>query len=90
MRDILQAVAAGELSPEAAEAQLSGYATVDAGRFDAARQQRSGVPEAILATGKTPAEIVTLAETSPTTGQRRWSRTALRSITRTSTRLSPS
>ena len=31
MRDILQAVAAGELSPEAAEAQLSGYATVDAG-----------------------------------------------------------
>lgn len=70
MRDILQAVAAGELSPEAAEAQLSGYATVDAGRFDAARQQRSGVPEAILATGKTPAEIVTLAETSlETTGR---------------------
>jgi NCAIR mutase (PurE)-related protein len=70
MRDILDAVAAGELSPEAAEAQLAGYVTGDAGRFDAAREQRSGVPEAILVTGKTTAEVAALAETSlATTGR---------------------
>jgi hypothetical protein len=61
MRDILEAVAAGELSPAAAEARLAGYATTDAGRFDAARETRRGVPEAILAEGKTPAEAATLA-----------------------------
>lgn len=70
MRDLLEAVAAGELSPEAAEAELAGYATGEAGRFDAARERRSGVPEAILATGKTPEEVATLAATSlETTGR---------------------
>jgi len=64
MRDILEAVAGGELSPETAEAQLRGYVTSDAGRYDAARERRSGVPEAILADGKTPAEIASLAEAS--------------------------
>jgi hypothetical protein len=67
MRDVLDAVAAGELSPEAAEAQLRGYASVEAGRFDAAREQRRGVPEAILADGKTAEEIATLATTAVTT-----------------------
>jgi NCAIR mutase (PurE)-related protein len=61
MRDILDAVAAGELSPAAAEARLAGYATTGAGRFDAARETRRGVPEAILAEGKTPEEAATLA-----------------------------
>jgi hypothetical protein len=70
MRDILEAVAAGDLSPAAAEAQLRGYATSDAGRFDAAREQRRGVPEAIIATGKTPAETATLVESAlETTGR---------------------
>jgi len=70
MREILEAVAAGELSPGAAEAELRGYATTEAGRFDAARKQRSGVPEAVLATGKTPEEVATLAVTSlETTGR---------------------
>lgn len=70
MRDILEAVADGTLSPAAAEARLAGYATSDAGRFDAARETRSGVPEAILGEGKTPDEIATLAETSiETTGR---------------------
>ncbi len=70
MREILDAVAAGELSPEAAEARLAGYVTGDAGRFDAAREQRSGVPEAVLATGKTTVEVTDLAETSlATTGR---------------------
>jgi hypothetical protein len=70
MRDILDAVAAGELSPAAAEARLRGYATTDAGRFDAARERRRGVPEAILAAGKTADEVADLAATSvETTGR---------------------
>ncbi len=69
MRDILEAVAAGELSPAEAEADLRGYATGDAGRFDAAREERSGVPEAVLGEGKTAHEVSDLAETAlETTG----------------------
>ena len=37
MRETLEAVAAGDLTPTQAEAQLRGYATTEAGRFDAAR-----------------------------------------------------
>jgi hypothetical protein len=70
MRDILESVAAGELSPAAAEAKLSGYATTGAGRFDAAREQRRGVPEAIIAEGKTPDETATLAEAAVETAGR--------------------
>ncbi|EJN59628.1 nickel pincer cofactor biosynthesis protein LarB [Halogranum rubrum] len=70
MRELLEAVAAGDLSPTEAEVQLRGYATTDAGRFDAAREQRRGVPEAILAEGKTPTEVADLAETAlETTGR---------------------
>ncbi|AQL42973.1 hypothetical protein BV210_09705 [Halorientalis sp. IM1011] len=70
MRELLEAVAAGETSPAEAEAELAGYATGDAGRFDAARVTRSGVPEAILADGKTPSEVADLAATSiETTGR---------------------
>ena len=70
MRDILEAVAAGELSPAAAEAELAGYATTGAGRFDAAREKRRGVPEAIIGEGKTPEETATLAEAAvETTGR---------------------
>ncbi|ELZ95093.1 NCAIR mutase-like protein [Haloferax mucosum ATCC BAA-1512] len=61
MRDILESVADGSLSPTEAEVQLAGYATTDAGRFDAARETRRGLPEAILADGKTPDETATLA-----------------------------
>jgi hypothetical protein len=64
MRDILESVANGELSPGAAEAKLRGYVTGDAGRFDAARERRSGVPEAVLADGKTPDEVANLVATS--------------------------
>jgi len=70
MRDLLEAVATGEVSPAQAEARLAGYATGEAGRFDAARETRSGVPEAILATGKTPEEVAALAATAvETTGR---------------------
>jgi len=46
MREILESVAAGDTSVAEAEAALSGYATSEAGRFDAARERRSGVPGA--------------------------------------------
>jgi hypothetical protein len=70
MRDILESLARGDLSVAAAEAALSGYATTDAGRFDAARETRRGVPEAVLADGKTPAEVADLATTALETAGR--------------------
>jgi NCAIR mutase (PurE)-related protein len=70
MRELLEAVAAGEVSPAEAEAELAGYASGDAGRFDAARETRAGVPEAILADGKTPAEVADLAATAVETADR--------------------
>ena len=70
MRELLAAVAAGECSPEEAEARLRGYVETDAGRFDAARERRRGIPEAILAAGKTPEEVADLATTAlETTGR---------------------
>ena len=70
MRETLEAVAAGELSVAAAEARLSGYATTPSGRFDAAREHRRGIPEGILAEGKTPVEVCDLAEAAvDTTGR---------------------
>jgi len=64
MRELLEAVADGSLSPAAAQAELRGYVTGDAGRFDAARQQRRGIPEAIFAEGKSAEQVVALAETA--------------------------
>lgn len=64
MRETLRALAAGDISVSAAEARLAGYATGETGRFDAAREQRSGVPEAVFAEGKSQnavAELVALA-----------------------------
>ncbi|WP_435100930.1 nickel pincer cofactor biosynthesis protein LarB [Halarchaeum sp. P4] len=70
MREVLERLSEGELSVSEAEAALSGYATTDAGRFDAARETRRGVPEAILAEGKTPDETGSLAVTAvETTGR---------------------
>jgi NCAIR mutase (PurE)-related protein len=70
MRDVLEALAAGDLSVAEAEAELAGYATSDAGRYDAARERRRGVPEGILAEGKTAPEVATLAATAvETTGR---------------------
>ena len=70
MRDILEAVAVGELTPAEAESELAGYATTGAGRFDAAREARSGVPEAVLGSGKTADEIGDLAATAVETAGR--------------------
>ncbi|WP_096394328.1 nickel pincer cofactor biosynthesis protein LarB [Halorubrum trapanicum] len=70
MRETLAALEAGEIGVEEAESRLAGYATTDAGRFDAARERRRGIPEAILAEGKTPAEVAALATTAvETTGR---------------------
>lgn len=70
MRETLEALAAGELSVEAAQAQLQGYAANEGGRFDAARETRAGVPEAILGEGKTPDGVASLVTTAvETTGR---------------------
>ncbi|WP_222915449.1 nickel pincer cofactor biosynthesis protein LarB [Natrinema sp. SYSU A 869] len=70
MRELLEAVADGSLSPVQAEAELRGYVTGEAGRFDAVRDQRRGIPEAILAAGKSAEQVVALAETAlETTGR---------------------
>jgi NCAIR mutase (PurE)-related protein len=70
MRETLEALAAGRISVAEAEADLAGYATTDAGRFDAARETRRGVPEAILGDGKTADEVASLAATAvETTGR---------------------
>lgn len=70
VRAVLDAVAAGKLSPAVAEAELLGHVGTDAGRFDAAREGRTGVPEAVLAAGKTPEETADLAATAvETTGR---------------------
>lgn len=64
MRELLEAVADGTLSVSQAEAELRGYAQNGSGRFDAARERRSGVPEAVLAEGKTPSETAEMTVTS--------------------------
>lgn len=70
MRELLEAVAAGDLSPVQAEAklraatELRSYVDTQGGRFDAAREPRSGVPEAILADGKVPGETASLVVAS--------------------------
>jgi hypothetical protein len=70
MRDTLEALDAGEIGVAEAESRLAGYATTAAGRFDAARERRRGIPEAILAEGKTPAEVAALTTTAvETTGR---------------------
>ncbi|WP_144798367.1 nickel pincer cofactor biosynthesis protein LarB [Halorubrum depositum] len=70
MRDTLEALDAGDIGVAEAESRLAGYATTAAGRFDAAREHRRGIPEAVLAEGKTPAEVAALTATAvETTGR---------------------
>ena len=70
MRELLNAVAAGEVSPAEAEAELAGYVTLPEGRFDATRDRRRGIPEAILAEGKSSAQVLSLARTALETTDR--------------------
>ncbi|MCU4925954.1 nickel pincer cofactor biosynthesis protein LarB [Halobacteria archaeon AArc-dxtr1] len=64
MREILAAVADGSLTPAAAEAKLRGYVADEAGRFDATRRDRRGIPEAIFAPGKSPEQVASLTTTA--------------------------
>lgn len=64
MREVLESLAAGECSVDEAEAALNGYVTDGVARFDAARDRRRGIPEAILAEGKTPDEVAAVTETA--------------------------
>ena len=61
---LLEAVRAGEIDVDAAAARLAGLPAEDLGfaRLDHQRPLRDGLPEAILAQGKTPQECATLAE----------------------------
>ncbi len=67
MREVLEALAADELSVDEAEAALAGYVTGEAGRFDVARERRRGIPEGILAEGKTAPEVADLVDTAVAT-----------------------
>ncbi|MFC6755033.1 hypothetical protein ACFQEU_16425, partial [Halorubrum tibetense] len=69
-RDTLESLAAGEIDVDEAESRLAGYVTTESGRFDADRERRRGIPEAVLAEGKRPAEVASLATTAlETTGR---------------------
>jgi NCAIR mutase (PurE)-related protein len=74
MRETLDALAAGEITPGEAETRLRGYSTITDGdtdaRFDAARETRRGIPEGILADDKTAAEVVAVAERAVETSGR--------------------
>ncbi len=63
-RATLESLAAGEIDVDEAESRLSGYVTTESGRFDADRDRRRGIPEAVLAEGKRPAEAAALATTA--------------------------
>jgi NCAIR mutase (PurE)-related protein len=60
---LLEAVAAGRTSVADARERLEGYTRVgDFARLDTGREDRNGVPEAVLAEGKTPAQVAAIAE----------------------------
>jgi len=62
VREVIELLARGELTPEAAEARLAREPLLDLGfaRLDARRGDRQGVPEAVLAEGKTPAQVAAI------------------------------
>ena len=72
LRALLEAVQAGEVGVDAAAARLSSLPAEDLGfaRLDHQRPLRDGLPEAILAQGKTAAECATLAERIVAQGDR--------------------
>lgn len=63
MKDVLQRLLAGELNVEEAEAELRRVQLTELGgaaRLDIGRTARRGLPEVVLATGKTPDEVARL------------------------------
>ncbi len=64
MRDVLRRLTAGELTEDEALAELRNLQLEELGgraRLDLGRFMRRGVPEVVLAAGKTPAEAARLA-----------------------------
>jgi pyridinium-3,5-biscarboxylic acid mononucleotide synthase len=64
LRELLERVRDGELGPEAALAELARLPYRDLGfaRVDLHRELRQGAPEAVLAEGKTPAQVVAIVQ----------------------------
>jgi NCAIR mutase (PurE)-related protein len=62
VREVIELLARGELSPQAAEERLARAPLLDLGfaRLDARRGERQGVPEAVLAEGKAPEQVVAI------------------------------
>lgn len=71
IRDLLEKVKTGEISPEEAEAQLKLKPFVDLGfaKPDTHRGLRQGVPEVIYGAGKTPGQIEQIAGALMAEGQ---------------------
>jgi len=64
LRELLEAVETGKTSPDEALEQLSSLPYRDLGfaRVDVHRELRQGAPEAVLAEGKTPEQVVGIVE----------------------------
>ena len=75
LRDLLDEVGAGRLTPEAAQGQLlqflrqSPYQDLGFARVDHHRQVRQGFPEVVFGQGKTPDQIAAIARTLVGAGQ---------------------
>lgn len=71
IRELLELLARGEISTQAVEARLIGDPLLDLGfaRIDSARGLRQGVPEAVLAEGKTPGQVVEIVRTMAERGR---------------------
>jgi NCAIR mutase (PurE)-related protein len=63
LRDVLDAVARGELAVDAAERYLDGYGFIEVGfhRLDRQRERRTGLPEVIYGGGKTIEQLREIA-----------------------------
>jgi pyridinium-3,5-biscarboxylic acid mononucleotide synthase len=63
LTEILQAVAAGKLSPGLAQEKIQGYSQIeDFAKIDRTRQARTGFPEVIFGQGKTVTQIVKIMQ----------------------------
>lgn len=62
LREVIELLARGELSAQEAEERLALAPLLDLGfaRLDARRAERQGVPEAVLAEGKTPEQVTAI------------------------------
>jgi len=63
LRELLAAVARGELTPEAAAERLADlpFADLEFAKLDLHRELRNGLPEAVYGEGKTEAELIAIA-----------------------------